>query len=67
MSVRDEIARALRERCAVCGEATADSLLPIVERVAREAAAAAISDRHSESQERAIIDAIVRRVMEGGQ
>lgn len=70
MSVHDEIMTAL---CLVeMGEGYdesrfgwrhhADAIMPIVERVAREAAQLAISDRHSEAQEQAIIDDIVRRV-----
>lgn len=73
MSVRDEIARALRERCEVCGERTADTLLPIVERVAREAAeqaAAKFPEIIASGRmgwlcglSRDEVDAIVRRVM----
>ena len=75
MSVRDEIARAASEAILwpgawdkmgdaerEIGYQRADALLPIVERVAREAAQLAISDRHSEAQEQAIIDGIVRSV-----
>lgn len=67
MNLRDEIIQIVATRDAETGytwsaEQIADALLPIVERVAREAAQLAISDRHSEAQEQAIIDDIVRRV-----
>lgn len=67
MNLRDEIIQIVATRDAETGytwsaEQIADALLPIVERVAREAAKLAISDRHSEAQEQAIIDDIVRSI-----
>ena len=68
MNLRDEIIQIVATRDAETGytwsaEQIADALLPIVERVAREAAYEAMDDRHSEAQESARLDAIVRRVM----
>lgn len=71
MSVRDEIVDAAREHLSIdaltaCG--LSGALLPIVERVAKYAAVAGINEG---ARSRAIdvdsIDAIVSRVMEGGQ
>lgn len=81
MSVRDEIAERLYGRCrhntvvggslrvvrcAACDE-TADALLPIVERVAREVLNDAITAATFDGLGSVDADAIVRRVMEGGQ
>ena len=70
MNLRDEIIQIVATRDAETGytwsaEQIADALLPIVERVAREAATSAFIS--GASLEKFDADAIVRRVMEGGQ
>jgi hypothetical protein len=63
VSLRDEIALKIAGHRHKEASEIADALMPLVERAVREAAEAAISDRHSEAQERAIIDAIVASIL----